>query len=261
MNLRNLKLKQTALDEMSHLIPLEIVQGSIGHIKLKVNFKQLIKSPIVVEVSDVVIMVRSRRSCAYDERRESEGASNNKRKQLKARMAKQAKGFKALKKSAKASKKSRRNKKDEKIESPMEQQGALTKLIGVLKSFHSSPVSRKLIETVTKNLTISISNIHLRYEDLAVSNQPIFVGMTLKSLQVFSCDDQWERIHMSSSKGPCYKVSLDDDCIVARSTHLVAHHLVCVLHNHRKSNWMDWLCIRATTVPSLSEFLKTKRNS
>lgn len=228
VNLKNLRLKRTSLDEISHLIPLQVLRGSIGHIKLKVNFKKLIKSPIVVEVSDVVIVVCSRHSEDYNHEREDQSARLALKTQLQTRLNKQIKGLKSFKKQAKRSssksksfrknaKKSNANEKEEAEES------ALAKVIKLLKSFHSSPVARKLIETVVKNITISIHNVHVRYEEVArISSKaidPVIFSVTLKSLQMFSCDDQWERIHMSSSKGPCYKKIKLEDLAVYTSKH------------------------------------------
>jgi len=55
-------------------------------------------------------------------------------------------------------------------------------------------VASKLISKIIDNIQIDIRNVYVRMEDgLSNPSQPWCFGMTLGSMNIYTCNDHWER--------------------------------------------------------------------
>ncbi len=60
VDLQNLTLKKTALDELN--LPIKIVFGQIGKIHAKIPWQKLSSSPVVIEVFDIFLVLSPKRN-------------------------------------------------------------------------------------------------------------------------------------------------------------------------------------------------------
>ncbi|KAI4370200.1 hypothetical protein MLD38_018571 [Melastoma candidum] len=154
--LRDLKLKAEALNSLE--LPVTVKAGFIGTITLKVPWKSLGKEPVVVLIDRVFVLAHP----VSDHR--------------------------ALKE------KDREKLFEAKLQQIEEAEAATIE--ATLKSKLSTPSSGyswlgSLIATIIGNLKISISNVHVRYED-PISNpgNPFSLGITLAKLAAVTMDEQ-----------------------------------------------------------------------
>ena len=134
VELKGLEIKGSAFDAFN--LPISVLKGSIGHFKLKIPWKALGSSSVVVEISDVYLLVRPKKDCIWDEKEEIEKQNKLKQNKLEA--------FELLKSEKK---KSQENKKGE-------------------ESKNDPGFMEKLTETIINNLQVKIENVHVRYEDV-----------------------------------------------------------------------------------------------
>eukprot|EP01126_Amoeba_proteus_P027890 TRINITY_DN27610_c0_g1_i1.p1 TRINITY_DN27610_c0_g1~~TRINITY_DN27610_c0_g1_i1.p1 ORF type:complete len:307 (+),score=44.16 TRINITY_DN27610_c0_g1_i1:22-921(+) len=80
---------------------------------------------------------------------------------------------------------------------------------------------------ILENLHISISDIHIRYEDNISSSIPFSAGITLDSVQLHSCGADWEVLtDFSSNKDNMYKiVSLNSLALYLNTSKILASPL------------------------------------
>ncbi|XP_057959044.1 uncharacterized protein LOC131151699 [Malania oleifera] len=154
--LKDLKLKAEALNSLK--LPVTVKAGFVGTITLKVPWKSLGKEPVIVLIDRVFILAHP----APDGRTLKE---EDREKIFEAKLQQ------------------------------IEEAESAT-LEAMSKSKLGSPPSGNswlgsLIDTIIGNLKISISNVHIRYED-AVSNpgHPFSVGVTLAKLAAVTMDEQ-----------------------------------------------------------------------
>ena len=163
--LRNLRLKPDALEDLD--LPVSVHAGLLGMLRLKVPWKNLGGTPVVVEIDDLYLLIRPRSpdrrddagECAYDDwdvfdegfqkskmnrvrRKEKQWVNNVLKMQMRDKKQQENKGF-----------------------------------------------LRGLIDTIVSNLQISINNIHIRYEYGQTRARHIFAcGFTLQKLSAFTVD-------------------------------------------------------------------------
>lgn len=154
--LKDLKLKAEALNSLK--LPVTVKAGFIGTITLKVPWKSLGKEPVIVLIDRVFILAHP----ASDQRTLKE---EDKDKLFEAKL--------------------------QQIE---EAESATVEAISKPKVGNTPPGNSwlgSLIATIIGNLKISISNVHIRYED-SVSNpgNPFSMGVTLAKLAAVTMDEQ-----------------------------------------------------------------------
>ncbi|KAL1372338.1 hypothetical protein AAHE18_01G196400 [Arachis hypogaea] len=151
--LKDLRLKAEALNSLK--LPVTVKAGFVGSITLKVPWKRLGKEPVIVLIDRVFVLaqpVPDRRTMKEEDRE---------------------KLFQA------------------KLQQIEELESATLDAISKSKSTSGNSWLSSLISTVIGNLKISISNVHIRYED-SVSNpgHPFSSGVTLAKLAAVTMDEQ-----------------------------------------------------------------------
>ncbi|KAL3505576.1 hypothetical protein ACH5RR_030958 [Cinchona calisaya] len=154
--LKDLKLKAEALNSLK--LPVTVKAGFIGTITLKVPWKSLGKEPVIVLIDRVFLLAHP----AVDSR----SLKEEDREKL----------FQA------------------KLQQIEEAESATLEAISRSKLGNPSPGNSwlgSLIATIIGNLKISISNVHIRYED-CISNpgHPFSCGVTLAKLAAVTMDEQ-----------------------------------------------------------------------
>lgn len=154
--LKDLKLKAEALNALK--LPVTVKAGFIGTITLKVPWKSLGKEPVIVLIDRVFVLVNPAPDSRTIKEEDREKLFQDKLQQI------------------------------EEAESAT--------LDAISKSKLGSPSSgnswlSSLVSTIIGNLKISISNVHIRYED-SVSNpgHPFSSGLTLAKLAAVTMDEQ-----------------------------------------------------------------------
>ncbi|CAI0626123.1 unnamed protein product [Linum tenue] len=154
--LKDLKLKAEALNSLK--LPVTVKAGFVGTITLKVPWKSLGKEPVIVLIDQVFILAHP----ASDDRTLKEED--------------RIKLFEA------------------KLQQIEDAESAI--LEGISKSKQGSPLPGdswlgSLMSTVMGNLKISISNVHVRYEDSSSNpGHPFSCGVTLAKLAAVTTDDE-----------------------------------------------------------------------
>ncbi|KAG9136747.1 hypothetical protein Leryth_004514 [Lithospermum erythrorhizon] len=154
--LKDLKLKAEALNALR--LPVMVKAGFVGTITLKVPWKSLGKEPVIVLIDRVFILAHPAPDGRTLEKEDHEKLFEAKLRQIEAA---ESATLEAISRS--------------KIGSPTSGSSWLTSLIA----------------TIIGNLKISVSNIHIRYED-TVNNpgHPFACGVTLSKLAAVTTDEQ-----------------------------------------------------------------------
>lgn len=162
--LKDLKLKAEALNSLK--LPVTVKAGFVGTITLKVPWKSLGKEPVIVLIDRVFIL-----ACPTPDGRTLKEEDREKLFETKLQQIEEA-------------------------------ESATLDAISKSKSGSSPPGNSwlgSLIATIIGNLKISISNVHIRYED-SVSNvgHPFSSGITLAKLAAVTMDEQGNEIFDTS---------------------------------------------------------------
>nr|DAD29104.1 TPA_asm: hypothetical protein HUJ06_030572 [Nelumbo nucifera] len=154
--LRDLKLKAEALNSLR--LPVTVKAGFVGTITLKVPWKSLGKKPVIVLIDRVFVL-----ACPVPDGRTLKAEDREKLFEAKLKQIEEAE-LATL---------------EAKAKSKMENSAGGNSWLG------------SLIATIIGNLKISISNVHIRYED-SISNpgHPFSSGVTLAKLAAVTTDDQ-----------------------------------------------------------------------
>lgn len=176
--LTDLELRDDALDGF-HL-PVEVTQGYVGKISLKIPWTDLYSQPFDIIVHDVYLMAGPIRDRQYDAERAEASEIAAKRKRLS------------------------------QIEQRMEKTGSnASKEDTKDVSDGSDSFVDKLVAQVVKNLKISVKNIHFRYEDKVTSpDAPFAVGFTLQNLSAETTNELWQECVVDASVKTVYKLVL-----------------------------------------------------
>lgn len=157
VTLHNLKLRTEALDRFD--LPLDVTSGYIGELVVKIPWTDLKNQPFLIELKDVLLLAVNRAETNYD-------ADLEKRRKLASKMAK-------LEMAESMSSQLQQSSKLEKSEETEAQKASFT---------------TQLLTKIMDNLQISITTLHIRYED-TISNAhriPFTIGVTLKSVSAIS---------------------------------------------------------------------------
>src|ERR1700722_16773990 len=80
VELRGLKLRKESLDKLK--LPIEVFEGYLGALNLRVNWAALKTQPVVIEISDVYVLAGPKTEAVYDEEAERESAHRAKMDRL-----------------------------------------------------------------------------------------------------------------------------------------------------------------------------------
>eukprot|EP00897_Mesotaenium_endlicherianum_P008373 jgi/Mesen1/7564/ME000392S06833 len=165
--LNNLQLKAEALNGLN--LPIVVKAGFLGSVRLKVPWNRLGKDPVIVLLDRIFILAEPANADAAGKEQDEKETKEALRRQIEdAEVA------------AVAAKDKRKGAPEESAEG--------SSWIG------------SLIATVVGNLKISITNVHIRYED-TYSNpgHPFCIGVTLAQLAAFTIDDNGNEVFVTSS--------------------------------------------------------------
>lgn len=173
VTLRNLELRREALDQF-HL-PLNVVQGHISSLVLKIPLSNLRGQPVRINIEDVFLLAAPKEDEAYDPEEEARRAHAVKMEKLdSAELLRE------------------RNTEGMSQEEQKKQQ-----------SFTAA-----LTTTIIDNVQIQIKNVHIRYED-AISDpgHPFAAGLTLQELSAVSTDENWRPTWIQGGSATTHKLA------------------------------------------------------
>ncbi|PRP88859.1 hypothetical protein PROFUN_00327 [Planoprotostelium fungivorum] len=163
--LQDLEINKDALNNLG--LPFELKHGIIGKLVLKVPWQSLKSKPVVVQVSEVLVVLRPQFHSygEYDEKAEKKRNATAKRARIdNAELMKSIKNETAQDKS----------------------DGFVAKM------------ATKIID----NIQIDISQIHVRIEDdLTNPNFPFSIGFCIDRVAVSSTDEEWREIFIEGNSG------------------------------------------------------------
>ena len=177
-------------------LPFAVLKGFIKHIHVTIPWASLGKSPVKVVVEDFLLQLRPLEPSEYPSAQEMmESKLNAKKKVLLAELKTFIEGL---------------------ISTPEQQQTpALKTLMRILlankrfaslasvlnTSKKSKSYLQRLLTKILDNIEISVSSVHLRYEDsLSTPDRVISIGVTLREFVVASADENWQ-VRPSGTKG------------------------------------------------------------
>jgi len=176
VELHNLRLKPEALNSLN--LPITVKSGLLGSLKLKVPWSNLGGSPVICELDSIFVLAVPN----TDATQSSEDFLKAEQKQKQQRVNEAEQEFLRLWK--------------ESLEAREEQADAQR---SGNKSDSTSGL-QSFIETILGNLQLSITNVHIRYEDSAACPGETFAcGLTLEEVSAFTVDDQGQRTFVSKN--------------------------------------------------------------
>ncbi|XP_049870372.1 intermembrane lipid transfer protein Vps13 isoform X3 [Pectinophora gossypiella] len=167
--LQNLVLKQNALEELN--IPMQTVYGHLGKLTLKIPWKNLYGASVEATIDRLFLIVNPNAEVKYDPVKEEKN-------ELAAKQAELARVEEAKKKEA------------EKDENKLDE-----------------TFVEKLVTQIIKNVQLTITDIHIRYED-SITNvkAPFSFGITLHNLSVHTTDENWKQTVIQEAVTKIFKI-------------------------------------------------------
>lgn len=173
VTLKDLELRREALDQF-HL-PLNVVEGHISSLTLKIPFRNLRGQPVQIHIDDVFLLAAPKEDQEYNAEDEERRAHAVKMEKLdSAELLKE------------------RNSEGMSAEEQQKQQ-----------SFTAA-----LTTTIIDNVQIQVKNVHIRYEDaLSDPEHPFAIGLTLQELSAVSTDENWRPTWIQSTSTTSHKLA------------------------------------------------------
>ncbi|CAI5438459.1 unnamed protein product [Caenorhabditis angaria] len=158
VKLDNLQVKETALDDFD--LPIKLKYGYLSSLVLKIPWKNLYNEPVIATIDGLNLIVVPNKGVVYNEEKAMKNLQEIKQKTL-ARLEE--------------ARKERRKPKDPQADT----------------------FAEKMVTQIIKNLQVSVSNIHVRFEDKYTNrHRPFAMGITLEKLYFKTTDEHWkETIH------------------------------------------------------------------
>ncbi|KAK8381851.1 hypothetical protein O3P69_015099 [Scylla paramamosain] len=157
VELRDLDVKESALDELD--LPVRLVCGHIGHLKLKIPWKNLFNERWEAAVEGVYVVVVPKTSIQYDAQKEEKLLHESKLAAL------------------------------QRVEDARLKQQEIEKGD---QTANQDGFFEKLCSQIIRNIQIFIKDIHIRYEDgLSCQNSQFAAGITLSNLSIQSTGADW----------------------------------------------------------------------
>jgi hypothetical protein len=169
IELNNMKLKENALDALN--LPISITHGSLCHISVKIPWTALESKPVKIEIDGVYLQAGPLDLSKLSPDQIRKSILLNKRAKLQ-----EAEDFILINGDV--------TNKDPK------------------ESEKSSSYFRHLALKIIDNLEITLSNIHIRYEDSGISipNRCLSAGLTIASLKLSTTDENWHEAFITRGK-------------------------------------------------------------
>lgn len=177
-------------------LPVAVLKGFIKHIDVTIPWASLGKSPVRIIVEDFLLQLRPLESAEYPSAEETMESKLNAKKNVL--MAELKTFIESL------------------ISAPNQQsQPALKSLMRILlaskrfasiasvlnTSKKSKSYFQRLLTKILDNIEISVSSVHVRYEDsVSLPDRVISAGFTLREFVVASADDNWQ-VRTSTMRG------------------------------------------------------------
>eukprot|EP00850_Spirogloea_muscicola_P002380 SM000009S23509 [mRNA] locus=s9:423530:451441:+ [translate_table: standard] len=175
LELQNMQLKPEALNALK--LPLKVKAGFLGSIKLKVPWNRLGREPVIVILDQIFILAQPLVSAEYGQDVSDESLFEAKQRHIKEAEASLVE-----------------SQKDKKNEA---EQAKDTSWLG------------QLIGTVIGNLKLSITNIHIRYEDdVSFPGHPLAAGLTLERLAAATIDEEGNETFVAHGAMECVRKAL-----------------------------------------------------
>ncbi|KAK4542998.1 hypothetical protein LTR36_005996 [Oleoguttula mirabilis] len=173
VKLRDLELKKEALDQF-HL-PLNVVEGHISSLVLKIPWSNLRGQPVQIHIEDVFLLAAPKGDEEYD-------AEEEERREHAVKM--------------------------EKLDSAELLKERNTEGMSPEEQKKQQSFTAALTTTIIDNVQIQVKNVHIRYED-AVSDpgHPFAAGLTLQELSAVSTDENWRPTWVQSTTPTTHKLA------------------------------------------------------
>ncbi|KAK2629859.1 hypothetical protein QTJ16_000679 [Diplocarpon rosae] len=173
VKLRDLELRREALDQLK--LPINVVEGHLGQLILKIPWSNLRGQPVQVYIEDVFVLAAPKEDAEWDEEEEE-----RRRQAVKIEKLDSAEMLKD---------------RNQEGMSQEEQQKS--------QSFTDS-----LVTKIVDNLQITVKNIHVRYEDsISAPGHPFALGVTLQEFSAISTDGKWNPTYIQDTVGPTHKLA------------------------------------------------------
>ncbi|KAH7346737.1 putative vacuolar protein sorting-associated protein 13 [Rhexocercosporidium sp. MPI-PUGE-AT-0058] len=173
VKLRDLELRKEALDQLK--LPINVVEGHLGQLTLKIPWSNLRGQPVQVYIEDVFVLAAPKEDAEWDEDEEE-----RRRQAVKIEKLDSAEMLKD---------------RSQEGMSQEEQQKS--------QSFTDS-----LVTKIVDNLQITVKNIHVRYEDsISAPGHPFALGVTLQEFSAISTDGKWKPTYIQDTVGPTHKLA------------------------------------------------------
>lgn len=173
VTLRDLELRKEALDQLK--LPLNVVEGHLGTLTLKIPWSNLRGQPVQVYIEDVFLLAAPKEDAEWDDDEEE-----RRRQAVKIEKLDSAELLKERNQEGLSQEEQQKN-----------------------QSFTDS-----LVTKIVDNLQITVKNIHIRYEDsISAPGHPFALGLTLEEFSAISTDGEWKPTYIQDSAGPTHKLA------------------------------------------------------
>lgn len=173
VKLKDLELRREALDQLK--LPINVVEGHLGQLTLKIPWSNLRGQPVQVFIEDVFLLAAPKEDAEWDEEEEE-----RRRQTLKIEKLDSAEMLKDRNQEGMSQEEQQKN-----------------------QSFTDS-----LVTKIIDNLQITVKNIHVRYEDsISAPGHPFAIGLTLQEFSAISTDGEWKPTYIQDSAGPTHKLA------------------------------------------------------
>ncbi|KAJ6262787.1 Vacuolar protein-sorting-associated protein [Drechslerella dactyloides] len=161
-----------ALDQMK--LPLNVSEGHLGRLTLKIPWSNLKNKPVKVTIEDVFLLATPKQDSEYDEDDEE-----RRRQTLKL----------------------------EKLESAELVHERTTSGLSEEEQQKHQSFTESLVTKIVDNLQVTIKNIHIRYEDsISAPGHPFALGFTLEEFSAVSTDENWQPIFIQGNVATTHKL-------------------------------------------------------
>ena len=173
VKLRDLELRREALDQLK--LPINVVEGHLGKLTLKIPWSNLRGQPVQIFIEDVFVLAAPKEDAEYDEEEEE-----RRRQAVKIEKLDSAEMLKDRNQEGMSQEEQKKN-----------------------QSFTDSMVTK-----IVDNLQITVKNIHVRYEDsISAPGHSFALGVTLEEFSAVSTDGEWKPTYIQDSSGSTHKLA------------------------------------------------------
>lgn len=173
VKLNRLSLRKEALDQLR--LPVNVVEGHLGHLTLVIPWSNLRGAPVKVFVEDVFLLASPKEEAEYDEEEEE-----RRRQRIKMEKLDSAELIKERTRMGLSAEEERKN-----------------------QSFTQS-----LVTAIVDNVQVTVKNIHIRYEDsISAPGHPFALGVTLEEFSAVSTDGDWNPVFVQGRDTVTHKLA------------------------------------------------------